>query len=110
MALDLEQRYDRLSDEVDHVCTGNTAYRAEALAAVGLLNEELGYGYDNDLSYRLGAAGYRLLFCRDARSRHRWREGLAGYLSSSTGSATAASTWWRRTRPECRATTSRRWR
>jgi cellulose synthase/poly-beta-1,6-N-acetylglucosamine synthase-like glycosyltransferase len=85
MALDLEQRYDRLSADVDHVCTGNTAYRTSALAAVGLLNEELGYGYDNDLSYRLGAAGYRLLFCREARSRHRWREGLAGYLTQQYG-------------------------
>lgn len=85
MALDLEQRYDRLTGDVDHVCTGNTAYRASALADVGLLNEHLGYGYDNDLSYRLGAAGYRLLFCREARSRHRWREGLTGYLSQQYG-------------------------
>jgi len=85
MALDLEQRYDRLLADVDHVCTGNTAYRASALTEVGLLNERLGYGYDNDLSYRLGAAGYRLLFCPEARSRHRWREGLAGYLSQQYG-------------------------
>ena len=85
MALDLEQRYDRLAADVDHVCTGNTAYRASALFDVGLLNEQLGYGYDNDLSYRLGAAGYRLLFCREARSRHRWREGLAGYLTQQYG-------------------------
>ena len=84
-ALDLEQRYDRLSTEVDHVCTGNTAYRASALADVGLLDERLGYGYDNDLSYRLGAAGYRLVFCHEARSRHRWREGLAGYLTQQYG-------------------------
>jgi hypothetical protein len=27
MALDLEQRYDCLATDVDHVCTGNTAYR-----------------------------------------------------------------------------------
>jgi cellulose synthase/poly-beta-1,6-N-acetylglucosamine synthase-like glycosyltransferase len=85
MALDLEQRYDRLATDVDHVCTGNTAYRASALAEIGLLNERLGYGYDNDLSYRLGTAGYRLLFCREARSRHRWREGLAGYLTQQYG-------------------------
>jgi cellulose synthase/poly-beta-1,6-N-acetylglucosamine synthase-like glycosyltransferase len=85
MALDLEQRYDRLTDTVDHVCTGNSAYRADALAAVGGLNESLGYGYDNDLSYRLSAAGYRLKFCREARSRHRWRDGLAGYLTQQYG-------------------------
>jgi cellulose synthase/poly-beta-1,6-N-acetylglucosamine synthase-like glycosyltransferase len=85
MALDLEQRYDRLTGTVDHVCTGNSAYRADALAVVGGLNESLGYGYDNDLSYRLTAAGYRLRFCREARSRHRWRDGLAGYLTQQYG-------------------------
>jgi hypothetical protein len=33
----------------------------------------------------MGAAGYRLRFCREARSRHRWREGLAGYLTQQYG-------------------------
>ena len=85
MALDLEQRYARLGQFPDHVCTGNTAYRVAALQAVGLLDESLGYGYDNDLSYRLQSAGYRLRFCPDARSHHRWREGAAGYLSQQYG-------------------------
>lgn len=85
MGLDLEQRYARLARGSNHVCTGNTAYRASALHAVGLLDESLGYGYDNDLSYRLQAAGYRLAFCSDARSRHQWREGLMGYLAQQYG-------------------------
>ena len=85
MGLDLEQRYARLGEHPDHVCTGNTAYRATALQTVGLLDDTLGYGYDNDLSYRLQAAGYRLAFCRDARSHHRWREGLLGYLVQQYG-------------------------
>jgi hypothetical protein len=85
MELDLEQRYSRLGEHTDHVCTGNTAYRATALEAVGGLDESLGYGYDNDLSYRLQAAGYRLTFCRSARSHHRWREGLVGYLVQQYG-------------------------
>ena len=85
MALDLEQRYANLPETVDHVCTGNSAYRVSALEAVGLLNEDLGYGYDNDLSYRLSNAGYRLIFRRDARSRHSWRDGLAGYLKQQYG-------------------------
>src|SRR5262249_20183823 len=68
-----------------HVCTGNTAYRADALNAIGLFDETLGYGYDNDVSYRLRAAGYRLTLCRDARSVHRWREGLPGYLVQQYG-------------------------
>jgi cellulose synthase/poly-beta-1,6-N-acetylglucosamine synthase-like glycosyltransferase len=85
MALDLEQRYASLPETVDHVCTGNSAYRVSALDAVGLLNEDLGYGYDNDLSYRLSNAGYRLIFRRDARSHHSWRDGFAGYLKQQYG-------------------------
>ena len=85
MGMDLEQRYGRVGAHPDHVCTGNTAYRASALHEVGLFDDSLGYGYDNDLSYRLQTAGYRLAFCRDARSRHRWREGLAGYLEQQYG-------------------------
>ena len=86
MSLDLEQRYAAIAGrDTDHVCTGNVAYRARALHGVGLLDESLGYGYDNDLSYRLRAAGYRLTFCREARSIHRWREGLTGYLRQQYG-------------------------
>jgi hypothetical protein len=86
MSLDLEQRYSAIAGrDTDHVCTGNTAYRADALRAIGLFDETLGYGYDNDVSYRLSAAGYRLAFCRDARSAHRWREGLIGYLRQQYG-------------------------
>jgi glycosyltransferase involved in cell wall biosynthesis len=86
MGFDLEQRYQAIDgDEVDHVCTGNAAYRAEALHAVGLFDERFGYGYDNDMSYRLKQAGYRLRFCRAARSVHRWREGLTGYVTQQYG-------------------------
>jgi Glycosyl transferase family 2 len=86
MNLDLEQRYAAIEGrDTGHVCTGNTAYRASALHAIGLFDETLGYGYDNDVSYRLRAAGYRLTLCRDARAIHRWREGLAGYLVQQYG-------------------------
>ncbi len=86
MALDLELRYhDMRTRETGHVCTGNAAYRAAALRRVGLFDERLGYGYDNDMSYRLREAGYRLRFCPDAQSFHRWREGLAGYAVQQYG-------------------------
>jgi len=86
MGLDLELRYSRIGGgTLDHVCTGNSAYRADALRRVGLLDETLGYGYDNDLSYRLVRAGYRLAFCREARSVHRWRDGLWPYLRQQYG-------------------------
>jgi cellulose synthase/poly-beta-1,6-N-acetylglucosamine synthase-like glycosyltransferase len=86
MSFDLAQRYDAIGgSDTDHVCTGNSIYRAEALRRIGLFDESLGYGYDNDVSYRLRAAGYRLKFCRAAPSIHRWREGLAGYLVQQYG-------------------------
>ena len=85
-ALDLEQRYVHVRDrEMEHVCTGNTVYRARAIADAGGFDEALGYGYDNDMSYRLRAAGHRLVMCREARSRHRWREGVAGYCRQQYG-------------------------
>lgn len=86
MGRDLEYRYACIRGRnVDHVCTGNTAYRATALFGVGLLDEGLGYGYDNDLSYRLAAAGHRLVFCREAFSTHHWREGVRAYLQQQFG-------------------------
>jgi len=85
MSLDLEQRYAAIGRDTDHVCTGNSAYRADALHRVGLFDETLGYGYDNDMSYRLRAAGFRLGLSPAARSFHRWREGLAGYFFQQYG-------------------------
>jgi glycosyltransferase involved in cell wall biosynthesis len=86
MGRDLEHRYSRIPGRfVDHVCTGNTAYRKCALLQVGLLDESLGYGYDNDLSYRLQAAGHQLAFSRNAISVHCWREGPSGYLQQQFG-------------------------
>ena len=85
-ALDLELRWARLGrGGTDHVCSGNTAYRAAALAAVGGLDETLGYGYDNDLSYRLTGAGHRLVVCPSAKAVHLFREGLASYLEQQYG-------------------------
>lgn len=86
MGLDLEWRYAGIPGrDTDHVCTGNSVYRREALLDAGLFDESLGYGYDNDMSYRLRAAGHRLVFCRDARSRHHWRAGIVGYATQQYG-------------------------
>ena len=52
---------------------------------MGLFDEALGYGYDNDMSYRLTDAGYRLIFCRDALSVHHWREDARTYLAQQYG-------------------------
>lgn len=84
--IDLEQRYQALRpSDVDHVCTGNTLYLSRALSEVGLFDESLGYGYDNDMSYRLSAAGYRLAHCPAALATHRRKPGLWAYLQVQYG-------------------------
>ncbi len=87
MSLDLEQRYAAIvGGDTDHVCSGNSAYRAEALRRVGLFDESLGYGYDNDISYRLRATGYR--GSRSAARRAACiggAKGLSGYLRQQYG-------------------------
>jgi cellulose synthase/poly-beta-1,6-N-acetylglucosamine synthase-like glycosyltransferase len=85
MGRDLQERYALLTGETGHACTGNVLYRTDALRQVGGFDESLGYGYDNDMSYRLRTAGYRLLYCPHAHSTHRWREGLLGYSRQQYG-------------------------
>jgi GT2 family glycosyltransferase len=86
MGLDLEWRYAGIRGlDTDHVWTGNCVYRREALLDAGMFDESLGYGYDNDMSYRLRAAGHRLVLCREAQSRQHWRTGLASYATQQYG-------------------------
>jgi hypothetical protein len=85
MALDLAHRYRRLGPRTNHVCTGNTVYRRSALVEAGLFDERLGYGYDNDMSYRLTGAGHRLAFAPGATAVHYWREGAAAYARQQYG-------------------------
>jgi GT2 family glycosyltransferase len=85
-ALDLRQRYQRVGNQpLDHVCTGNTAYRRDALRSIGGFREGLGYGYDNDASYRLVKAGYRLALCEGARAIHYWPATFRRFLRTQYG-------------------------
>ncbi|MBP7570939.1 MAG: glycosyltransferase, partial [Acidobacteria bacterium] len=87
MGLDLANRYDEMGGPAtSHVCTGNSAYRVDALRQVGLFfDESFGYGADNDMSYRLAGAGYALRFCPEAKAVHHWKESLRGYLRQQYG-------------------------
>jgi cellulose synthase/poly-beta-1,6-N-acetylglucosamine synthase-like glycosyltransferase len=94
MSLDLEQRYAAIrAGCTDHVCTGNTAFRKQALLDAGLFDESIGYGGDNDMSYRLTGAGWTLGHCAQAAQPPSWRDGLAVTGASNMDSDTAGSTW-----------------
>ena len=77
---DVESRLNRVSMDADHLPNTNIACHREALLEVGLLNEELKAGYDDDLSRRLKAAGYRLILRKDVICRHYWKDSLKDYL------------------------------
>lgn len=88
MGYDVEARYDAISSKyVTQVCTGDTGYRKAALDTVGLFDPQFVYGYDNDMSYRLGKAGYRLVFRRDAVCDHYWKADLTTYIRQQYRSA-----------------------
>lgn len=88
MGYDVEARYDAIRAlRVTQVCTGDTAYRREALDRVGLFDPQFVYGYDNDMSYRLIKAGYRLIFRKDAKCDHYWKADLASYVRQQYRSA-----------------------
>ncbi len=88
MGFDVEARYDAIpSKYVTQVCTGDTGYRKTALDQVGLFDPQFVYGYDNDMSYRLGKAGHRLVFRKDAVCDHYWKADLATYVRQQYRSA-----------------------
>jgi len=75
-----ELRQDSFALYVDAVGNGNTAYRRQAIMRVGMFDEQLKVGEDTDMSQRLISAGYRLIFNREARCQHYWRDNLKSFL------------------------------
>ncbi|MBI5049156.1 MAG: glycosyltransferase [Deltaproteobacteria bacterium] len=88
MGYDVEARYDSIpSKYVTQVCTGDTAYRKSAIEKTGLFDPAFKYGYDNDMSYRLQKAGYKLVFRKDALCDHYWKADFKGYIKQQYHSA-----------------------
>ncbi|MBI3399369.1 MAG: glycosyltransferase [Deltaproteobacteria bacterium] len=88
MGYDVEARYDSIpSKYVTQVCTGDTAYRKSAIEKTGLFDPAFKYGYDNDMSYRLQKAGYKLAFRKDALCDHYWKADFKGYIKQQYHSA-----------------------
>lgn len=77
----LEYRQSKIAGQsVDQLSTCNTIYRSAALKDAGLFDTGFHYGQDNDLSYRMIKAGYKLLLLRDAFCLHHWPQTLKGFF------------------------------
>lgn len=67
-------------DRVDHLSTCNVVYRKSVLDGIGLFDTDMRIGYDVDMSYRIGRAGFRMVLNRDAICRNYWREDFWPFL------------------------------
>ena len=103
MGLDLEQRYAAMAgSDTDHVCTGNSAYRADALRGSRPVRRDarLRIRQRHQLSAEGGRLPAAVLPGRAAASIG-GAKGLAATWCSSTASATAGSTSSRSTPRVC---------
>jgi glycosyltransferase involved in cell wall biosynthesis len=62
--VEYEEKYDRLKhySRISFIDTYSAAYRREALLAVGCFDERFPIAEDRELSYRLAAHGYQMVF------------------------------------------------
>lgn len=86
----VEYRQSKITAEfVDHLSTTNTIYRKSVLDKLGLFDPEFRYGQDNELSYRIIKAGYKLTLSHKTFCLHFWPESFIGYIKQRLHGALA---------------------
>ena len=65
---------------VPYLVSASMVVRRPVFAALGGFDETLRWGEDVDLSWRLDAAGHRLVYQPEARARHEHRTGLRDFV------------------------------
>jgi cellulose synthase/poly-beta-1,6-N-acetylglucosamine synthase-like glycosyltransferase len=82
-----QDKYDRLARQatIDFVDTYSAAYRREVFEAVGGFNPALIMDEDQELSFRLAARGYKLIFARHAIVCHQHVTSLWRYARRKFG-------------------------
>ena len=80
--LEYEDKYDRLrlKPTIDFIDTYSCAYRRDVLLGNGGFDERFHYLEDQELSFRLAARGYRMVFRPAAVVEHRHSATLRAYL------------------------------
>ena len=77
----VEYRQSKIIGElVDHLSTTNVIYRKLVLDKIGMFNQEFRYGQDNEVSYKIIAAGYKLILSRETFCLHFWPESFMGFV------------------------------
>lgn len=86
MGYDLEYRYDHIGGLktpkawMTHISPCNTVYRKEVFDKTGGFSETFGHTHDVDFSYRLTAAGYKILLLKTTGCEHYCKESFSSYI------------------------------
>ena len=73
VGFEAEDRYDQIKSKyVDFITSTSTAYRRKLFAEVGLFNEKLKRGSDEDLAHRAFKIGWKIVLVKDALCYHDW--------------------------------------
>jgi cellulose synthase/poly-beta-1,6-N-acetylglucosamine synthase-like glycosyltransferase len=76
-----EDRSDKVKSKyVDFITSTCTVYRRKMFMEVGLFNEELKRGSDEDLAQRAINAGWKIVFRKDAVCYHDWSTSIMTYF------------------------------
>ncbi len=80
--LEYEDKYDRLlpQQSIDFIDTYSAAYRREKILEAGGFEESFDYLEDQELSFRLAAAGDQMVFQPEAIVYHQHADTLAAYM------------------------------
>lgn len=80
--IEYEDKYDLLRTQpvIDFIDTYSAGYRAEVLKAVGGFDEAIRYVEDQELSFRLAAAGHKMVFQETAVVYHQHSNSLRRYV------------------------------
>jgi len=80
--VEYEDKYDLLADQryIDFIDTYSAAYRRDALLANSGFDETFPYLEDQELSFRLAARGYKMVFRPEAIVYHQHAATLAAYF------------------------------
>lgn len=76
-----EDRYDQMKSKyVDFITSTCTAYRREVFNQVGIFDEELKRGSDEDLAQRASKVGWKIVLRKDAVCFHDWVSSVKRYF------------------------------
>lgn len=80
--LEYEDKYDLLAKQetIDFIDTYSAVYRRDVLLANDGFDEQFPYLEDQELSFRLAARGYKMVFLPTAVVHHLHSDSLAGYI------------------------------